>query len=281
MSQNHPAHVHPPVPAKGISAGVLISDWERRVLLVQPARQPTWEDVMKVLRDDGARGFRISIETDATVLPDAQEEQKNRVAFLTAITQFMQVLVPALEQGFPPDLAKALLLFGLRSFKVGREIEDALEQIDQLSRGKKDDGKGIEAQLEMAKIKSTSERDARKLALETQKFQHEAQKDAAELQLEQQKLGIDYEDKRATHAETQDMTAVKAEQVASHRLQTTLQHLERIAGGIEQSTKNQAEGQKAMADSIQFLAQSINKQGTRVARIERDEAGRIIGAKMG
>ena len=43
MSQNHPAHVHPPVPAKGISAGVLISDWERRVLLVQPARQPTWE----------------------------------------------------------------------------------------------------------------------------------------------------------------------------------------------------------------------------------------------
>ena len=92
--------------------------------------KPTWEQIMQVLRSDQLRGFRIDIETDSTVQPDAVEEQKNRVELLGAITSFVTGIGPAVQSGaVPMETAKELLSFGVRGFKVSPQLEDMLDSI--------------------------------------------------------------------------------------------------------------------------------------------------------
>lgn len=91
--------------------------------------KPTWEEVMALLKSDKLRGFRIDVETDSTVKPQADLEQKNRIELLTATTSFLEKAVPAVAQGFiPADVATEMLMFGVRAFKTGPQLEEALEQ---------------------------------------------------------------------------------------------------------------------------------------------------------
>lgn len=89
---------------------------------------PTIEDVVKLLRNDKLRGFKIDIETDSTVLQDQEGERKQRVEFLTAVAGFIQQFVPAVQSGFmKPEAARELITFAARSFRVGSQLEEALD----------------------------------------------------------------------------------------------------------------------------------------------------------
>lgn len=115
-------------------------------------KKPTWEQVMKILRDDKLRGFRVDIETDSTVQPDAMEEQKNRVELLGAVTQFITGAAPAVQSGaLPMAVAKEMLSFGVRGFKVSPQLEDALDQIGGQEEQKQDPAKDQAKQAAMAK----------------------------------------------------------------------------------------------------------------------------------
>lgn len=94
--------------------------------------QPSWEDVLQVLRNDKLRGFKVDIETDSTVQPDADAEKQARTELLTAIGQFSQQMAPAVQMGFMPvPLAVSLIKFALRSFKVDSEVEQELDGMGQ------------------------------------------------------------------------------------------------------------------------------------------------------
>jgi type II secretory pathway pseudopilin PulG len=89
---------------------------------------PTWEDVIKVLRDDKLRGFKIDIETDSTVMPDAEAEQKARTDFVVAVGNSAQQLGAAVQMGFMDmNVARELWQFGLRAFKSSPGLEEALD----------------------------------------------------------------------------------------------------------------------------------------------------------
>lgn len=114
--------------------------------------KPTWEQVKQVLSDDKLRGFRVDIETDSTIQPDATEEQKNRVELLSAITQFVQGVAPAVQSGaVSMELAKELLSFGVRAFKVSPQIEQALDTIGQKQEQADDPQKKVVQEAAMAK----------------------------------------------------------------------------------------------------------------------------------
>jgi hypothetical protein len=99
---------------------------------VQFYQQPTWEDVMQVLRSDKLRGFKIDIETDSTVQPDADAEKQARTELLTGIGQFSQAMSVAIQAGvMTPDLAQKLIQWALRSFKMGASVEEELEGMGQ------------------------------------------------------------------------------------------------------------------------------------------------------
>lgn len=91
--------------------------------------RPTWEEVMQILRSDKLRGFKIDIETDSTIKPQADEEQKNRVELITAVTGYLEKAWPAVSQGvIPKKFATELLMFGVRAFSAGPQIEELLDE---------------------------------------------------------------------------------------------------------------------------------------------------------
>jgi hypothetical protein len=94
--------------------------------------QPTWEEVCAVLQNDKLRGFKIDIETDSTVQPDADAEKAARTELLTALGDFSQRVIPGVQAGIVPRaLAVQAIQFALRAFKVGSQMEQELEEMDQ------------------------------------------------------------------------------------------------------------------------------------------------------
>lgn len=101
----------------------------------QPQQQPvTIDAVMALLRDNMTRRFRIDIEVDSTITGDESQERQDRTQFIQATTQFVQAWGPIVAQNpAMTQLAGELLLFGTRSFRVGRSLEEVIEEtVDKL-----------------------------------------------------------------------------------------------------------------------------------------------------
>lgn len=138
-----------------------------------------------LLKQDKMRGFRIDIETDSTVQNDANEEKASRIAFIEATTKFV-------EQAFQigaevPDAAPMLgkmLLFGVRGFRAGRDLESSIEEfVDKMEKdaaARKDQPKppSPEAQKAQAELQATQA----KSAAEIQRAQIDAQSSAQDNQ---------------------------------------------------------------------------------------------------
>lgn len=122
------------------------------VIQTQEGPIDAWPQVMELLRDDMTRSFRIDVETDSTIRADEEENKRNRVEFLEASGAFLE---RALQVGQAvPSLAPLLgemLMFAIRGFKVGRELEDkfetAIQQISAQPAPQQQDPKAIEAQV--------------------------------------------------------------------------------------------------------------------------------------
>jgi hypothetical protein len=84
---------------------------------------------MRLMRDDHIRCFRIDVETDSTVYPDEQQEKASRNEFMMTTAQFLQQAGP-IAQAIPSamPLIGELLMFVLRGYRVGREMEATIEQ---------------------------------------------------------------------------------------------------------------------------------------------------------
>ena len=149
------------------------------ILSMITGRQVTPE-VAQVLRSDKLRGFSIDIETDSTIQPDAMEEQKNRTEALRSVVEFMIAAVPAVQSGqIPIDAAKELLLFGLRGFKLGPQLETMLEAIG---------GDGNETMRPEQKPDPAMEEAKGKLQLEGQRLQQDGQTAQMNAQVKQMEL---------------------------------------------------------------------------------------------
>lgn len=146
-----------------IKAEVMAEHFSPESLSVMTGIETT-DEIMDLIRSDSPRVFRIDIETDSTIAADDAGEQKRRTEFLAAITGFANQWLPGVQAGVIPfELFKALLMFGVRGFKVGREIEDALEQFG--AQQGQQQGPSPEQQAAAKKM----EQDANELALEAKK----------------------------------------------------------------------------------------------------------------
>jgi hypothetical protein len=100
-----------------------------------PANTISETEFMKacqLIKDDKLRGFRIDIETDSTIPVDRANEQQNRIQFIQAVGQYLTGILPAVQSGaIPVKLAREGLLFVVRGFKVGTELEETLEELGE------------------------------------------------------------------------------------------------------------------------------------------------------
>ncbi len=97
--------------------------------MVRMMGDPTWAEVESLLRDDEMRSFRIDIETDSTIEPNDQQEKQRRVEFIGAVGQYLEktLTVAQLSPEMMPVIIEGLK-FLVRGFRVGREMEDIIDQ---------------------------------------------------------------------------------------------------------------------------------------------------------
>lgn len=100
------------------------------------ANKQVTPEVMDLLRNSLDRQFRIDIETDSTIAPDEQQEKQSRMEFVTTMSGFMTEIGTMMVQ--MPNVAPAVLPltfemmnFAVRGFRVGRELEEKIEQTEQ------------------------------------------------------------------------------------------------------------------------------------------------------
>lgn len=93
---------------------------------------PSWDEIKRITENDFMRDFRVDIETDSTIEAEQQKDQQNITELLTGITNFMQSVAEPIQSGvMTVDVAKAMLLAAVRRFRLGRQVEDAIESIEQ------------------------------------------------------------------------------------------------------------------------------------------------------
>jgi hypothetical protein len=126
--------------------------------LVQTAQEPSWDDVLAILRSDGMRGYRVDIETDSTIQADVSRAKANAGEFVQGFGGFIQAVGPAVQAGFMPmDVAADLLTAFARQFKLGRQAEDALDRLSKTKppqQGQPDQAAMMQAQAEQQKAQS-------------------------------------------------------------------------------------------------------------------------------
>jgi len=144
---------------------------------------------IQMLKDEPSRNFHIDIETDTLVLIDQQQDKQNRLEFLTAVGGFLDKAVKAAAQS--PELTPLLgemLLFGIRGFKIGAELEYSFEQYLRKAREnppqKQPSAEEIKAQADVQAQQAT-------VQLEQMKEQHNQQMEQARLQIEQSRSQTD------------------------------------------------------------------------------------------
>lgn len=142
---------------------------------LQRLREPTWEEVYALLRDQKLRSFRIDIETDSTINADETEEKAARTEFLTAMTAMVTAWAPMVMQApkFAP-LFGEFMMFATRAFKTADVLESAIEEaVDDLS--------------QQALLPAPPPQEDPKIAQERERFAYEKEKDGRNAQFEQKK----------------------------------------------------------------------------------------------
>lgn len=141
-----------------------------------------------LLRQDKVRGFRIDIETDSTVQGNAEQEKEQRTAFIAGVTKFIETSAQVTAQvpEFAP-LAAKMLQFGVRGFRVGRDLESAIEDFSE---------KAEQHAKQMAAQGKPPSPDQIKAQSEQMKAQAEIQRQQVENQGEQRNAEIDFQSKQ-------------------------------------------------------------------------------------
>lgn len=253
---------------------------------------PTWEDVMAILRSDKMRAYRVDVETDATAFVDAEAEKKGRVEMMTAMQGMLQGAFQMIQMapGTIP-LVKELLMFGLRSWKPARTLEESFEDaFDELEKnppqppaaGKKEDGPDP----------AVAAADIKKVELEEKKLLADKDYKDKQLILEKDKLEADkiakvadYNLRRAAqNKQLVDEAKAEIEGEAGQgapppgAAPPPMSPLEAIMQSIASLTQVLAAGQEREARQAAIMTELMGRL-TAPKRIVRGEDGRAVGVE--
>ncbi len=171
----------------------------------------SFADALVLLKDDRLRTFRVDIETDSTIAPNRDDEQRRRNEFLGAITPYLKEAIPAAKEN--PEMGKLLgevLMFIVRGYATGRQLETTFEEaLDQIGQAGPEEP-SHEAQEKMGKLKLEEQKEQNRLAIETKKIEIEQ----GRLQIEMARLAIE---QRRAEAEL-SKAGVEAEGDAEQRV---------------------------------------------------------------
>ena len=217
-------------------------------------QKPVWGKVLEMLRDDMQRAYRVDIETNSTVEPEAVEDQKKISEVMTALGQYLNGVTPLIVSGAMPfEAAQAMMLAIVRRFRFGVEIEDYIKQMKAPK--PPDDGKGEQAQAAM-------QAQQKQMQDQVKSAQDKLQADAKIAQLESALKAAEEQNALISRKADLDVRELKVS-VAEHQLKLDEQRALEKVQVKEQvfSVKNSAEQRvKSLQDSGAKREQQIAKQ---------------------
>jgi len=226
---------------------------------------PTEEDVFGLLKDNVLRLFRIDVEAESTVSADESKEKQDRTSLIEAATKFMQGWGPMVQQQpMLAPLAGKLLEFGVRAFRVGRELEEIIEETvekfnDQAQQGgaQKPDPK---AQAEMIKLQGLQVKAAaeiQKAQIEAQKAQFDAQAKMmqiqAKAQADERKTMMDVQKSQTDHQNK--VVQIGAQALADHHARQHEVGMQQAQAGHQAALDHHARAHQASIDEQQSKQQ--------------------------
>lgn len=280
---------------------------------------PTRQDAVEViidrimsaidlLRKDAPRNYRIDIETDSTIFGDAAQEREDATTFVKEVTGFLQgaaQLGAELPEAIP--VLGRMLQWGVRKFRVGRDLESALDDFvrkvdkrvkDQL-KNPKPNPEEQKAQIEMAKTQAETQQQREKHQLEMQTQQandaRDAQKqqadDQRQAQLDQMKLASEREmntmkmqierekannELKKTQLEGQIMLAehdIKMKEIQAGLMEKSVQHQQTMEQNEQQAALQQQQHQQSLEQGEQKAkqAEAQHKQKMQQAKTNKNK----------
>jgi len=193
------------------------------------------EDVMKLLRDDKARGFTFEIASDSTVLVDEMAEKSSRNEFMQILTESLAKLASVVAMGPEAiNLWGAGVKFQISPYRVGRDLDaeidafiDAAPEIAkrmaQANQGGEAEGlvqaqqaladaEKVKAQAAMAGVQAKSELDKAELQRKIGQMQMDAQAQQSKTAEAMEKLRQSAQDSEAKVAKAlADIDHVRAQ----------------------------------------------------------------------
>jgi hypothetical protein len=176
------------------------------------------QQAVELLKNEPARVFNVDIQTDTLVELDKQTEKANRMEFLQAVSSFIKDGIGAVkEDPAIAPLVGELLLYGVRGFKAGRELEGVLEQfVDQAAKkaqgpqppSKDEQRTQAEAQIAQMKMQAQQQSEQATMQLEQVKLQASNQLEQAKLEFDKWKTQLD-NDTRIAIAQIQAQNSMK------------------------------------------------------------------------
>ena len=231
---------------------------------------------IQLLKNEPIRNYNIDIETDSMVEIDQQKEKADRVEFLGAASGFLERAVAAAQVS--PEilpLVTQMLLFGIRGFKVGRELEGTFEQFQEEAKKKVEQMQSQPPKPNPEEIKVQA--DAQKAEMDAQLEKYKADlKAQTDMQVAQMRSETDIKlkamDKSGELVEYDPMGNQQASAVIQTALDNANQaiagNMAQVIGAIQQSNEQQTQALAAM------LAQL-----TKPKSVVRDANGKIVGVQ--
>lgn len=145
-----------------------------------------------LLRQDKLRGFRIDIETDSTVQGDAQMEKAQRIEFVEGVTKFIQAAGEIAMQlpEFTP-LAGKMLAFAVRGFRVGRDLESAIEDFIDSTEKQAKEKASQPPQPNADQIKAETEKMKAQAEIERQQVENQGEQANATINLQSKQIDLE------------------------------------------------------------------------------------------
>jgi hypothetical protein len=176
-------------------------------------------DAIALLRQDKLRGFRIDIETDSTIQGDAQQEKQARIEFVEGVTKFIETAaqVTAMAPEFAP-LAAKMLQFAVRGFRVGRDLESAIEDFcEKAELDAKAAAANPQAKPNPELIKAETEKMKAQSEIQRQTIENQGEQANAQIRLQEKQL--DFEMKKIEFQMKQVELEIKTREMNIHAAQ--------------------------------------------------------------
>jgi len=171
-----------------------------------------FQQAMELVGDARLRSFRVDIETNSTIELDINEDKKNTTEFVNGVAQYFNQIMPAAEK-MPQliPLAGNVLLWAIRRFRTGRELESVFERaVDDFTRMSQSGALTVQQpNPEMLKIQAQQQSDMADLQLQREKMQNDAQMSEAQMRFEMLKHQNDMAFQQKQHEEQMELERLK------------------------------------------------------------------------